>query len=141
MAHSGDFWAKKWNLQVNTTLRRSFFNPIRKHLGVSSAVAALATFVCSGIFHEFQFKLSFPNYTVGSATWFFFLQGAFAFVDTLYSKMFGQFGLMTLGAPACVQSFGVMALLSPSMPYFSQIWIDQGMFDLFSRMSPQWIMN
>ena len=49
---------------------------------------------------------------------------------------FGKAGLMSLGLPAAFQSFGVLVFFSPTIPYFSNIWLDEGMFDVMSRMAP-----
>ena len=61
-----DFWGKKWNIQVTTTLKRCVFIPVRHKLGLPPFIAAMATFVSSGFFHEYQFILSFPNYAFGT---------------------------------------------------------------------------
>jgi hypothetical protein len=36
-----------------------------------------------------------------------------------------------------VKGLVVCAIFAPTIPYFTQIWIHQGMFDLMSAMSPQ----
>ena len=47
-------------------------------------------------------------------------------------------GVMTLlGAPAWLQSLAVLAVFSPTIPYFSNIWVEQGVFDVMARMVPR----
>ena len=134
-----DFWGKKWNVQVTATLKRCVFIPLRKFAGAPAPVAAIATFLSSGLFHEYQFLLSFPKYTLGSISFFFGMQAAFAFLDSLYSRFLGKAGVMSvLGANgAALQSLCVLIAFSPTVPYFSKIWIDEGMFDVMSAMTPQ----
>jgi hypothetical protein len=45
-----DFWGKRWNLLVHDALKNGVFKPIRKYH--SRTIAVLATFLASGIFHE-----------------------------------------------------------------------------------------
>jgi len=132
-----DFWGKKWNLQVTTTLKRCVFIPLRKFVGVPASIAAILTFIASGAFHEYQFLLSFQSYTLGSITFFFGLHAFFAFGETLYDAIPGASSLTAMGGPAWLQSLAVCILFSPTIPYFSSIWIDQGMFDVMSAMTPQ----
>lgn len=47
------FWGRKWNLQVNQSFKRCVFVPLRK-AGVGGTLAALLTFISSGLFHEYQ---------------------------------------------------------------------------------------
>ena len=58
------FWGKRWNLQVTTSFKRCVFKPLRA-VGLSPTLAALVTFISSGLFHEYQFVLSFPTYSFG----------------------------------------------------------------------------
>jgi len=45
-----EFWGKRWNILVNGVLKRGVFKPVRQYC--SKPIAALATFVASGLFHE-----------------------------------------------------------------------------------------
>jgi len=133
-----DFWGKKWNLQVTATLKRCVFIPMRKLLGVPSSVAAIATFLFSGLFHEYQFILSFPNYKLGAISYFFGMQALFAFGETIYTSVLGKTGVSSVfGVPYWVQSLVIIFIFSPTIPYFSNIWLDEGMFDVMSAMTPQ----
>jgi hypothetical protein len=45
-----DFWGRRWNLVVHGILKRGVYKPVRsKH---SRRVASIATFIASGLFHE-----------------------------------------------------------------------------------------
>lgn len=133
-----DFWGRKWNLQVTTTLKRCFFIPLRHHLGLPPSVAATLTFVASALFHEYQFVLSFPKYQLGTISLFFVMHGGFSVLDTLYSKFFGKVSIVSLfGVPAFVQSLAVLALFSPTIPLFTKIWLDEDMFSVMGRLVPQ----
>ena len=118
-------------------LKLVVFVPMRKHLGAPAGVAAIATFIASGLFHEYQFKLSFASYQIGTVSFFFFLHGLLSFADAMYCKAFGKIGLISLGAPPVVQSVAILVLFSPTVPYFTQTRIDAGMFDVMSLISPQ----
>ena len=50
-----DFWSKRWNLLIHKVLKGGVYKPVRKH---SSAITAMiASFVASGIFHEWLLYL------------------------------------------------------------------------------------
>ena len=103
-----DFWGKRWNLQVNATLKRIVFIPLRK-VGIGPFLAAFTTFFCSAAFHEYQFVLSFDNYTVGRGGAFFVFQGIICSVETVAEKALRMMGFwIALGiilppAPAAAQ--------------------------------------
>lgn len=218
-----DFWGKRWNLQVTTTLKRIVFVPLRK-IGAPATIAAPVTFVSSGFFHEYaratrarappfspshphacmlhadaplllpracvrtrtrcphggryQFVLSFPAYKFGGISLFFAshavrvlsrirrpggtraraytslspsltlappprarmaaLSQAFTVLDSFYEKTLGKAGLQqTLGLPGWVQSLAILALFSPTVPYFAGFWISEGMFEMIATMAPR----
>lgn len=132
-----DFWGKKWNIQVTTTLKRCVFLPLRKTLNMPAGVAATSTFLASGLFHEYQFLLSFPHYALGSISIFFGMHAAFAFLETLWEKALGKGWHALEPLPEFVKALIITTMFSPTIPYFTNIWIDAGMFDVMSAMSPQ----
>jgi len=131
-----DFWGRRWNLQVTTAFKRMVFDPLRKKLQLSPALAASLTFVVSGLFHEYQFVLSMPTYSLGTISVFFVMHAGFSFLDALY-KRYVAIGLVGLGLPVVVQSLFIMCFYSPSIPYFSHIWVEEGLFEVMSLMTPQ----
>jgi hypothetical protein len=47
-----DFWGRRWNKVVGSGLRRGMFRPLRKY-GIPATMAAVLTFMVSGILHEY----------------------------------------------------------------------------------------
>lgn len=82
-----DFWGKRWNLTVTTTLRDTVYKPVRKALekftgkDLAAAPAVIAAFLVSGLMHE----LLFYNVTRVYPTWemssFFVLHGICVVVE------------------------------------------------------------
>mmetsp|Transcript_542 Transcript_542/g.1187 ORF Transcript_542/g.1187 Transcript_542/m.1187 type:complete len:468 (-) Transcript_542:301-1704(-) len=52
-----DFWGRRWNLVVHGILKRGVYKPVRTKFSRSSA--SLATFLASGIFHEWLLSVVF----------------------------------------------------------------------------------
>ena len=50
-----DFWSKRWNLLVHRVLKGGVYKPVRKHS--SAIMAILASFIASGLFHEWLLYL------------------------------------------------------------------------------------
>lgn len=46
-----DFWGRRWNMLVQSVLKGGVYKPLRKY-GFSPTFAAMATFLMSGLFHE-----------------------------------------------------------------------------------------
>jgi len=46
-----DFWSRRWNLLIHRVLKGGVYKPVRKHGSI--ALACVAVFVASGLFHEF----------------------------------------------------------------------------------------
>mmetsp|Transcript_23540 Transcript_23540/g.49700 ORF Transcript_23540/g.49700 Transcript_23540/m.49700 type:complete len:461 (-) Transcript_23540:21-1403(-) len=56
-----DFWGRKWNLVVHGLLKRGVYKPVRTRF--SRMTASTATFIASGIFHEWILAVLFsPEY-------------------------------------------------------------------------------
>jgi hypothetical protein len=120
---------------VNATLKRVVFKPLLK-AGVGPIVAGLLTFLCSGAFHEYQFVLSFDNYAVGRAGAFFLLQGLLLSLETGAEKALGKHVAFLTALPQALKTFFVLIVFSPTIPLFSMIWIDEGMYDAVARLAP-----
>jgi len=56
---ASDFWSKRWNLSVHTTLKRGIYLPVRQGLGANKYVGLVATFLASGLIHEWLVWLVF----------------------------------------------------------------------------------
>ena len=58
-----DFWGRRWNTVVHTVLKNGVYKPLRKCAVLPRAAAVLATFVASGVFHEWILVLVFVTPT------------------------------------------------------------------------------
>ena len=47
-----DFWGRRWNCLVHGVLKRGIYKPVRS-MSENAALAAVATFVASGVLHEY----------------------------------------------------------------------------------------
>ncbi len=67
-----DFWGRRWNNLIHTCLKNGVFKPIRS-LGGHTTLAVFATFIGSGLFHEWLLPGTMPDYphTHGLAIAFF----------------------------------------------------------------------
>ena len=67
-----DFWGRRWNNLIHTCLKNGVFKPIRS-LGGPTVLAVLATFIASGLFHEWLLPSTMTDYphTHGLAITFF----------------------------------------------------------------------
>ncbi|KAJ4970342.1 hypothetical protein NE237_003441 [Protea cynaroides] len=110
-----DFWGRRWNLMVTSILRPTVYNPIRdistSILGREWALlpAMLATFLVSGLMHEyiyFYMTLVSPTWEV---TWFFVLHGICTAMEVLVKKVIkGRFKLHPV--VSCPLTVGFVAL-------------------------------
>ena len=125
------FWGQKWNLQVTNSFKRCVFTPLSRS-GTPKTLAAFLTFLASGLFHEYQFVLSFPNYTLGRASLFFLLHGLTCAGDAYFSKTFGN---QLRAVPWQLKALAVVFIYSPTVPMFANIWVEEGFFKLISRLS------
>jgi hypothetical protein len=72
MSDLAEFWSRRWNRFVATTLAVEVYGPVRRRAGRVAAV--LATFLVSGVIHEVIFDLPAPG-SGGRWTAFFLIQG------------------------------------------------------------------
>ncbi|KAI4307936.1 hypothetical protein L6164_031060 [Bauhinia variegata] len=87
-----DFWGRRWNLMVTNILRPTVYHPLRylftRVLGPTwgQPPATFATFIVSGVMHEFiyyYFTRAPPTWEV---TWFFLLHGTCTAVEMAVKK-------------------------------------------------------
>ncbi|KAL1814831.1 hypothetical protein ACET3Z_017405 [Daucus carota] len=82
-----DFWGKRWNLTVTTSLRDTVYKPVRKAsevvLGKNLAPvpAVMAAFLVSGLMHELLFYNVTRSYPTWEMTGFFVLHGICVVVE------------------------------------------------------------
>jgi hypothetical protein len=56
-----DFWGRRWNLIIHNCLKEGVYKPVRQ-AGGSPACAVIASFVASGLFHEWLLPVVFYDY-------------------------------------------------------------------------------
>ena len=84
-----DLWGRRWNLHVHAILKIGFYKPLVKV--VPKAIASVATFVASALYHEIVFAVAFPSYTVGRSTLFFALIGCLVQVPSFGDPQQGDY--------------------------------------------------
>jgi len=133
-----EFWGKRWNLQVNAMLKRACYKPLVA-VGLPGGVAALATFGASAAFHEYQFALSMPGYTVGTASMFFLGQGLLVVVQAILEATPLAKLVPFTSIPQPFAAMINIALLSIVPDYFICNWIDLPMplFGAVARIVPR----
>mmetsp|Transcript_8012 Transcript_8012/g.23489 ORF Transcript_8012/g.23489 Transcript_8012/m.23489 type:complete len:389 (-) Transcript_8012:134-1300(-) len=134
-----EFWGKRWNKQVNALLRRVCFLPLAPRVGLTAA--ALATFATSAAFHEYQFALTFRQYTPGAVGLFFVINGALCVGQTVVEKLTGRYcpnvrvGYAAL-VPEALKVLMNILVLTPFGHLFMHIWLQHGMIETISRIVP-----
>lgn len=79
-----EFWSRRYNLLISTLLKESIFIPTRRTLCVSTTVAALLSFIVSGILHGHVAVSAFGASTPLPAFFFFFLHGLACCVEVSF---------------------------------------------------------
>ena len=130
----GEFWSGRWNLTVQSCLKRIAFDPVASGLEArfgwsrksSFAVATLCTFFFSGLLHEFCI-VAFEKTSTGEQLVFFIIHGFLlvgeATVVALVYKATGYH--LTRDSPrlaGMVYTQAILLITSPLMfnPYFRQ---------------------
>lgn len=128
-----DFWGRRWNLLIHRLMHRIFFLPIKPKFGPQAA--AIAAFVVSGLFHEYQWLASnFNNadYVPLGPSKFFLIQ----FVLTAGEAMLRGTSLGSLcgRVPQAARPLLVTVVCLPWGPYFLQGM--KGSFQAAARLYP-----
>mmetsp|Transcript_27831 Transcript_27831/g.56002 ORF Transcript_27831/g.56002 Transcript_27831/m.56002 type:complete len:162 (-) Transcript_27831:60-545(-) len=134
-------WGERWNRPVHTFLKRSVYRPARRYLGISPLSAALLTFACSGLLHEYNFSLhNARSYRPGEATVFFVLMGGLMLAETALAPHCPQLLLQLLRAlPSAVIAFTIqLAVLPLFSPLFFRSWLESGLLDTLAELIPHW---
>jgi hypothetical protein len=133
-----EMWGTRWNLVVHSYLKGLVYRPLRRR-GVSATVAALASFVASGLLHEYTFALHNASaYTFGKALLFFVSMGALMTAEQLVPYAAPE-ALQRAWAqvPAPLPAIA-LALLSciPLDPFYLRSWRESGMLDSIGQVVP-----
>ena len=117
-------WGERWNLPVHLFLKRSVYTPARS-CGISRVPAALITFFCSGLLHEYNFSIhNHEAYQPGHATVFFMTMGMMMMMEDTVGR----------AVPAVVQrtwnalpdAMIAMLIQSTVLPFFTPLFSEAG---------------
>ncbi|KAL7573128.1 hypothetical protein ACA910_018799 [Epithemia clementina (nom. ined.)] len=136
-------WGLRWNKSVGTLLKRTVYIPARHHHGWNAVAATLATFLASGLLHEYNFSIH--NHTVssdyyGKVTIFFVLMGFLMMAEqVVYTKFVPPSwkSWMQQNVPTVLISL-VWCLLasSPLEQFFMPSWLEAGWVKALMELFP-----
>jgi hypothetical protein len=123
-----DFWGRRWNLLVHRGLKNGVYKPVRKH-GGGKPIAVLATFVASGLFHEWLLPSVFFDYpnTHGTTTFFFAWQAMLVAMEALIGH-WTVFQRLSKSLPGAVRTFLVIIAGVPLGHWFIESYISSNFF-------------
>ncbi|KAE8811189.1 putative long-chain-alcohol O-fatty-acyltransferase 5 [Hordeum vulgare] len=115
-----DFWGRRWNVSVPAVLRPCVYSPMRALIGGrrgAAMAAVLATFLVSGLMHEWMFYYITLQPPTGEATAYFVLQGACTVVESWWASHKGWWRPPRMAATPLTLAFatitGIRFLLPP----------------------------
>lgn len=133
-----DFWGRRWNLVVQGLLKRGVFKPMYYHSS-SKVVAVVATFLVSGIMHEWVIDVSILNlaYTpaFGRTTGFFLWNGLFVILEYLIGG-WRIFGMIKRVFPKPLITFMLVLCVLPIGHWFCDEYRNIGYFYALSSGFP-----
>lgn len=139
-----DFWGRRWNLLVHHVLKNGVFKPVRKYF-YSTTVAVVATFLASGVFHEWLLWAIFTNTrgqldpitgecvsscyepTYGTSLIFFLWQAALIAIEMMVGRtpLFREIGRRL---PQPVKTILLLVMGIPVAHYFMEPYFKCGFF-------------
>jgi len=132
-----DFWGRKWNMQIHSTLKRSIFKPARKYF--SKKIAVAATFFVSGLLHEYVVLIFYRDATLtpsyGKNMIFFGWNGVLILLESIVGRL-AIFQWMGKRLPGPLISVLVVLTALPFAHWFLQDWIAIGYFQHFQLGIP-----
>ena len=137
----GECWSRRWNLPVARLLQRGIYKPVRLNLGWSRSASVLATFLASGLLHEYTFVVhnGHDHYQLGSASVFFVLMGSVLLVEhaVLSWTAGGRFERIVQRVPSpIIATIVTMLAAIPFEALFLQSWLDAGALEAVSELVP-----
>jgi hypothetical protein len=138
-----DFWGRRWNTLIHTVLKNGVYKPLRKCASLPREVAILATFVSSGVFHEWILVLVFvttdgfgietgrkdshyePSY--GGSIVFFSWQALLIGLELAFSRTKFVRGIARI-LPTPVKSALVVGMGVPLAHFFLEPYVTSGYF-------------
>ena len=135
-------WGSKWNVPVHVLLKHGVYLPCRHVYGINKTISLLATFVASGILHEYVFSLHNSQYYVaGNAMLFFLTMGvAMLFEDWFWKLEYPavqKLATLLSYVPTPIISIVVSLIICiPFEPLFVRSWILSGFIPAISKLMP-----
>jgi len=132
-----DFWGRKWNTHIHSALKGSIFKPARMHF--PKAVAVSATFVASGLLHEYVIWILYRDATFtpsyGKNMIFFGWNGVLILLESIIGRftIFKYFKWMGKRLPGPLISVLVVLTALPLAHLFLSDWIAIGFFHDFHQ--------
>ena len=137
-----DFWGRRWNVLVHLVLKRSVYKPVRRF--APAAVASLAVFVASGLFHEWIVHAvliygrpaeSVEGVLLGSNTAFFVWN---ALVIASERMLAGSKGISSFGRtiPSCLIPFFIIMTSLPMAHWFGGPYLNADYFGHYEKCLP-----
>mmetsp|Transcript_10210 Transcript_10210/g.11313 ORF Transcript_10210/g.11313 Transcript_10210/m.11313 type:complete len:420 (-) Transcript_10210:12-1271(-) len=124
-----DFWGKRWNILIHQGLKNGVYKPMRQHF--STFLSVLATFIVSGILHEYINYVFFSNFSMilkYKNIYFFGWNGLLILGQHTFGNL-KIFRVLNEHLPRCLSSFLVILSALPLAQFFTGDWIKHGYFD------------
>jgi Membrane bound O-acyl transferase family len=141
-----DFWGRRWNLMIHDSLKRGMYMPLLK-LRLSRPVAMLATFIFSGILHEYVCSIIYMKHILfpelfkhmkiiyGRQFLFFVWNGIVVLLEYIFSPLpFFQWIKHTLPKPLITAM--VLFTVLPISHWFTDGYIQNEFYSDFSMGFP-----
>jgi hypothetical protein len=142
-----DFWGKRWNRMVGSSLRRAIYQPLRNG-GYSIHISALMAFFVSGLMHEYLLLLFSlrggsshsepyaPSY--GNQSIFFLWNGLVLIGEYMFSET-SAIRWIREHLPQPFRTLLVLALVIPVVHFFTDEFVASGAFTDQSFMYPKMV--
>ena len=134
----GETWGSRWNRPVHEMLKRTVYKPARAS-GLSSRNAALATFLASGLLHEYNFAVhNQPAYVFGEGLAFFTLMGLMGVAEAQVARRLPpRWSALLARAPAALIALGLQLMILPAFArLFVRSWLEAGMVEAVAELVP-----
>jgi hypothetical protein len=125
-----NFWGRRWNILIHTSLKNGVYKPIRS-LGGPTTLAVVATFIASGLFHEWLLPSAMPLYphTHGLALAFFLWQSMLIAIEIMIGQHFVRwFASIIRIIPRPIRTLMVISLGLPVGHWFLDSYLRSEFF-------------
>jgi hypothetical protein len=123
-----DFWGRRWNLLIHRGLKNGVYKPVRQQ-GGGKPLAVLATFVASGLFHEWLLPSVFFDYPNqhGMTLLFFSWQAGLVAIEALIGH-WTIFNRLSKTLPGIVRTSLVVIAGIPLGHWFVESYVSSNFF-------------